>query len=89
MEPARKLTEDITVNDGKGLFDGPGLIDTLTVDCNTLIKHLVSGQYVAFSSKIVEMVQKLTRLKEGHKEEMKARDDEIRRLKEMINEVKE
>lgn len=55
------------VNDGKGLYDSDGLIDTLIVDCNSLVKHLAAGQYVQFSSCIVGMVQKLARLKEGIK----------------------
>lgn len=57
--------DDITVNDGKGLFDYEGLIDTLIVDCNNLPKTLFSGQCVQFCKTIVQMVSKLVALKEG------------------------
>lgn len=57
----------MTVNDGKGLFDNLGLIDTLIVDCNKLPQLLFNGQNVAFCAKITEMVQKLSNLKEGVK----------------------
>ena len=75
------------VNDGKGLYDSDGLIDTLIVDCNNLEKHLVSGQYVQFCNTIVSMVQKLSNLKDGIKadrncltqiiSEMKGCNDEL------------
>ena len=51
--------------DNKGLFDSAGLIDTLIVDCNTLVKQIFSGNGVAFCAKVVEMVQKLNNLKIG------------------------
>ena len=59
------MNEEIKVNDGKGLFDSNGLIDTLIVDCNELVKKLASGEYVGFCGLIVEMVQKLALLKKG------------------------
>lgn len=57
--------EDLKVNDGGGLFDNIGLIDTLIVDCNELPKLLISGQGVGWCAKVVEMTQKLVNLKKG------------------------
>lgn len=57
------------VNDGGGLFDASGLIDTLIVDCNELPRKLMEGQYVHFCAKICEMVQKLAALKDGIEKE--------------------
>lgn len=74
--------DEIRVNDGKGLMDSEGLIDTLIIDCNELPKTLMEGQYVHFCAKICEMVQKLSRLKSGVKSDMESRDEMIRELRE-------
>ena len=71
------MNEEIKVNDGGGLFDSIGLVDTLIVDCNALPKTLINGQYVGFCAKIVEMVQKLSRLREGISNDIKSRDEII------------
>lgn len=70
----------ITVNDGKGLYDNVGIIDTLTVDCNDLPRLLMTGHYVAFCAKVVEMVQKLSLLREGVKHDIADRDEQIKEL---------
>lgn len=72
--------ERIPVNDGKGLYDNIGLIDTLTVDCNDLPRLLMTGHYVAFCAKVVEMVQKLSLLREGVKHDVADRDEQIKEL---------
>ena len=72
--------EKIPVNDGCGLYDNLGLIDTLTVDCNDLPRLLMTGHCVAFCAKIVEMVQKLSNLREGVKHDIKDRDEQIKEL---------
>lgn len=59
------MKEQIPVNDGGGVYDNVGLIDTLIVDCNELPKLLISGHGVGFCAKVVEMVQKLSNLKKG------------------------
>ena len=78
----RKLADDITVNDGGGLFDSVGLIDTLLVDCNELPNTLFNGKNVRFCALVVEMVQKLARLKEGVKNDIESRENAIRELAE-------
>ena len=71
---------EIKVNDGKGLLDNIGLIDSLIVDCNNLPGLLFSGKNVAFCAKIVEMVQKLANLRKGVENDTKSLTDEIQRL---------
>ena len=81
--------EEIKVNDGGGLYDTPGMIDSIIVDCNDLVKRLLEGNYIGFCSKSVEMVQKLTRLKEGVKAERESKDAIIEDLKRLNNDLAE
>lgn len=69
MAEPKKIGEDITVNDGGGLLDADGLIDSLIVDCNSLTKHLIDNQFVRFGMTLAQMVQKLNALKGGIKNE--------------------
>ena len=71
----------MSVNDGGGLYDNLGLIDSLVVDCNTLVKDMAAGEYVQFCCVIVQMVQKLGNLKEGVAADLKTREDTITELK--------
>lgn len=75
------------VNEGNGLYDNIGLIDTLIVDCNDLTKALISGQYVRYCSKIVEMVQKLANLKNGVKADTESLQTEVERLKTLLDDI--
>lgn len=79
----------MNINDGKGLYDNEGLIDTLIVDCNNLVKHLASGQYVQFCNSIVGMVQKLANLKEGIKTDKEAADQRVAELEQCNNKLVE
>lgn len=63
------MEEEVTVNDGGGLFDASGIIDTLIVDCNSLTKLLIDNQFIAFGNTLVQMVQKLKLLKDGVKKD--------------------
>ena len=74
------MAEEITVNDGKGLLDNIGLIDSLIVDCNELPKTLFNGQYARFCGLIVETVQKLALLRDGVKNDIQSRDNNIKEL---------
>ena len=64
------MDEGITVNDGKGLFDSDGLIDTLIIDLNKLPKSLIDGQFIHACNLIASMGQRLSTLKNGMKEEV-------------------
>ena len=81
------MNEEIKVNDGKGLFDSNGLIDTLIVDCNELPKKLASGEYVGFCGLIVEMVQKLALLKKGITKDRESLQDQVKELTKLRDEL--
>ena len=75
------------LNDGKGLFDNEGLCDSLIMDCNSLPKSLVNGNFVQFCNIIVQMVQKISNLKTGIKNDMdsmKSKVDELKRMNDSL-----
>ena len=72
--------EDLKVNDGGGLYDNLGLINSVIVDCNNLPKSLINGQFIQFSSSLVQIVQKLSSLYEGVKNDMESKDKQIAAL---------
>ena len=79
----------MNINDGGGLYDNEGLCDTLINDCSSLVKQMVSGQYLNFCVSIVEMVQKLTNLKNGihtEKEFMTSKAEELKRMNDSLME---
>ena len=77
MQP-RKIGDNVTVNDGNGLFDGFGLLDTLIEDCNELPKDLINGQNIRFCLRISQMAQKLANLKKGFSSEIESLKEQIR-----------
>lgn len=79
-----KNVGNITVNDGCGLYDNEGLIDTLIIDCNNLVKVLAGGNYVQFCSIVVQMVQKLSNLKSGIKNDLDSKNNVIEELKNQL-----
>ena len=71
----------MNINDGHGLMDNLGLIDSLIEDCNELPKDLIDGHNIRFCSRLVQMVQKLANLKNGVKtdiDSLRAQIDELR-----------
>ena len=78
------MGDEIKVNDGKGVYDNIGLIDTLIVDCNLLEKELISGKYIGICVKLVEMVQKLDNLKKGVLNDAEAKNKQIADLRQLI-----
>lgn len=73
------------VNDGNGFYDSSGLIDSLIVDCNSIPNAILTGQNVRFCALIVEMVQKLTKLRDGLKYDLSERDNIIKEQRETID----
>ena len=69
------MNEEPKVNDGNGLFDVFGMIDLLIIDCNELPKDLVAGNYIRFSGRLVDMVNKLSVMRDALKKEQEARKD--------------
>ena len=88
MAQAKKVG-NVMVNDGKGLLDNEGLIDSLIMDCNNSVKQLIDGSYAGWCQTIVYMIQKLSNLKKGMKNEIQARDEEIEMLKKELNDIGE
>lgn len=76
-----KKIGDMTVNDGKGLFDNDGLCDSLIQDLNSLSKFLVSGQYIQFCAIVTGMAQKLVNLKKGIQADMDSMKEKVEELK--------
>lgn len=81
-----KKIGDITVNDGGGLYDSAGLIDSLIVDCNELPKDLMNDQNIRFCNRLVQMVQKLHELKNGLESVLKSKDEVIAELNKALDE---
>lgn len=80
--------KDLTVNDGKGLFDNIGLIETLIVDCQEAVHAMTEGSYIRWCNIMVSMVQKLTNLKKGVQTDIESRDKAISDLTEKIEILK-
>ena len=83
------INGDVTVNDGGGLLDSSGLIDSLIVDCNGLTKSLIDNQFVQFASTLVQMVQKLSNLKKGIKSDQDSLREQIQELKKLNDDLAE
>ena len=81
--------ETIPVNDGGGLFDEEGLIDSLIIDCNNAVKAVASGEYIGWCGISVQMVQKLSALKRGISADIKSRDEQISELKKINDELRQ
>ena len=84
-----KKIGDITVNDGKGLMDNEGLCDSLLMDINRIQKLLIDNQFIAFCDLIAKMGQKINNLKKGIRADLEAKDEQIRDLERMNNELAE
>ena len=77
---------NIQVNDGGGLFDSAGFVDTIILDCNNTVRQMASGNYIAFCNGMAEIVKKLGVLKEGISKEKKAMRDEVEYLGKQLDE---
>lgn len=84
------MSEEIKVNDGKGLYDSQGLCDSLLNDLNRIPRTLMDGQNIQFCAVIQSMAQRLVLLKKGIKADLESKDKIIEDLKkandELINE---
>lgn len=75
------------INDGKGIYDSDGLIDTIIADCNNLGKHMMDGQFIQFCNTIVGMTQKLVQLKAGIRADRESRDRTINEMRQCNDEL--
>lgn len=79
--------EKINMNDGKGLYDNIGLIETLIVDCERVMKSLISGEYMRFSALMVGMVQKLNNLRDGVKSDTESLQKQVKELQRLLDDI--
>lgn len=83
------INGDVTVNDGGGLLDSSGLIDSLIVDCNGLTKSLIDNQFIQFANTLVQMVQKLSNLKKGIKADQDSLMEQVKELRKLNDDLAE
>lgn len=74
-------------NKNNGLLDNVGLIETLIVDCERVMKALVSGEYMRFSALMVGMVQKLNNLHDGVKNDMESLKKQVEDLQRFVDDI--
>ena len=84
----RKIS-GVEINNGKGLYDNDGILETMILDCNNAVKQLTVGNYISFCNIMVQMVQKITNVRHGIKTDMEAKDKTIEELKQMNNRLVE
>lgn len=74
-------------NKTNGLLDNVGLIETLIVDCERVMKALVSGEYMRFSALMVGMVQKLNNLHDGVKNDTESLKKQVAELQRFVDDI--
>lgn len=79
-------TGEIKVNDGGGLMDNLGMIDSLIVDCERGMKALLAGSPLEYAAITVQMVKKLGLLKAGVRNDTEDLKKQIRELLELLQE---
>ena len=65
------------------------IIDSMISDLNNLLKNMAAGQYIRVCSITMEIVQKLTGLKEEIKTANNSLEEQIDNLKKLNNELAE
>lgn len=78
------MNEDIKVNDGGGLLNNLGMIDSLIVDCEKGMKALMNGSPLEYAAITVEMVKKLGLLKGGVRNDTEALQQQISELRALV-----
>ena len=79
----------LPVNDGNGIYDNDGLLETVLTDFNNLVKNMANGNYLLFCALIVQMVKKITNVRDGIKKELASKDKQIEELKQINNRLME
>jgi len=75
--------EKSRINDGRGLWDNEGVCDKGISLCNSALKDLISGQYLAFVNKLEQVTQIFANLKSGIKADRESLEEKIEELKRM------
>ena len=79
-----EVIKDLPVNDGGGLMNNLGMIDSLIVDCEKGMKALLAGSPLGYAAITVEMVKKLGLLKAGVRNDTEDLKKQIRELRELL-----
>ena len=75
------------MNDGNGLYDNEGLLETLLSDLNKLPKLLMQNQYIAFCDLIAKMAQKIANLMKNVAAEKESLTNKVEELKRLNNDL--
>ena len=81
------MNENIHVNDGKGLYDNQGLIDSIIADYNALPRLLIENQFIKAAGVYASVGQRLGNLKNGIKadtESFKAKIEDLKALNDSL-----
>ena len=79
----------VPINDGKGLYDNDGILETVIMDCNNAIKSLTEGNYISFCNIMVQIVRKISNVRDGIKAEDERKQRQIEELKAINNRLQE
>ena len=80
------MDKEIKVNDGGGLYDSSGMIDSLIVDCEKGMKALLAGHPLEYATITIGMVKKLSILKGGIQKDTESLKKEIEELSRILQE---
>lgn len=85
----KRTVNGTPINDGHGLYDNDGILETIINDCNNAIRNIFSGNYVGFCQLMVSIVQKTANVRKGTKTETESLTQRIEELKAMNNRLYE
>lgn len=81
------INDKIPVNDGKGLYDNIGVIDTIISDFNVLPKLIIDNQFIKAAAVYASICQRLVNLKKGIQSDTDSLKQNIEELKQANNEL--
>ena len=84
-----RTVNKIPVNDGKGIYDNDGILETVILDCNNAVKSLAAGNYISFCNVMVQIVQKVSNVRKAIKAEDEYKERRIEELKAINNRLQE
>ena len=82
-----KRIGDLVINDGRGIYDNEGIAETLIDDLNNLLKALISQQYIFCIDIVVQMSQKIDKLRKGINADMNDLKYQLEDMKRLNNEL--
>lgn len=79
------------VNDGNGLFDNEGMCDQGILIANEAVKHLATGNYIAFCDKMAQIARIFSNLKtaiSNDRESLEQKVEDLKRINDALVEEK-